>query len=151
MLANPNLPMRLRRSKQEALVLRLLEAGEVDEAVKEIEAAVHLMESRPRLPPNPNLYRLRGLVYLRQAELQNCVIRHNPDCCIFPLRGGGIHVVRGPAMEARASFEKLLALRPGDLKALWLLNIVAMTLGDYPHGVPRQYRLPPKSLSQKQS
>ena len=90
---------------------------------------------------------LRGTAYLRQAEAQNCIVRHNRDCCILPLRGGGVHSVPEPAVQARASFEQYLKLRPNDGRAIWLLNILAMAVGDYPQAVPARYLVPPKAFA----
>ncbi|MCZ6697351.1 MAG: CRTAC1 family protein [Planctomycetota bacterium] len=129
------------------LVMRLLEAGRVEEAVAEAENLLQFVEDSPDLPNMGNLYRLRGLAYLRQAEIQNCVVRHNRECCIFPLSGGGLHTVRAPAEKARADFERLLQSNPDDLKGRWLYNIVMMALGEYPHNVPEKHRLPPEAFA----
>ncbi len=146
MLADPDLPPGMRRNLRASLALFFLQDGRVDEAIAEAEALMEEAVSGRAGPPDPNLYRLLGLAYLRQAEVENCVARHHGDCCIFPLRGRGVHGVREPALKARANFEKVLELLPGDLKAIWLLNIVAMTLGDYPEGVAKPFRLPPESF-----
>ena len=39
-------------------------------------------------------------------------------------------------------FTKYLEKRPEDLGVRWLLNIAAMTLGEYPGAVPARFRLP---------
>jgi hypothetical protein len=40
--------------------------------------------------------------------------------------------------------ERILADKPGDLAARWLLNVAHMTLGSYPSGVPERERIPPE-------
>ena len=82
-----------------------LRAGEIDDAVARIDAASDAV-GKSTAPPKTHAYvlRMRGLVYLRKAEVQNCILRHNRDCCIFPLSGGGVHSAPAPAAEARASF-----------------------------------------------
>ena len=58
--------------------------GEIDRAIETIEAALAAIEaSGGDLPPG--FHRIRGLIYLRKAEVENCIARHNADCCIFPL------------------------------------------------------------------
>ncbi len=120
----------------------LLRLGEVDEAVKEIDDAYAL---RDRLPPGFSLQQVqfdRAFTYLRLAEVENCIKQHNCDCCIFPLRGGGVHVERGPAGESRQMLLDILAVQPNNLTAIWLLNIITMALGEYPESVPPDFRIP---------
>jgi hypothetical protein len=92
------------------------------------------------------MLRLRAIAHLREAEEENCVQRHNRDCCIFPLAGGGLHERRSGAEQAKADLLAVLEREPGDLKSQWLLNVVAMALGEYPQGVPEPFRIPPESL-----
>ncbi len=124
-----------------------LRAGEIDEAVARIDAASDAV-GKSTAPTKTHAYvlRMRGLIYLRKAEVQNCILRHNRDCCIFPLSGGGVHTAPAPAAEARASFAAYLKLHPDDGSVGWLLNIIAMALGDYPDAVPEPYRIPPEAL-----
>ncbi len=88
----------------------------------------------------------RGMAYLRKAEVQNCILKHNRDCCIFPLAGGGVHNVPEPALRARESFTEYLRLRPRDLRAAWLLNVIAMASGDHPLSIPAEYRIAPEAF-----
>ncbi|MCP3980208.1 MAG: tetratricopeptide repeat protein [bacterium] len=129
-----------------ALVRALLEAGEVERAVVEIERAADEADESLADPLLYELQRTRGLTYMRQSEVQNCVLRHNRDCCIFPLEGGGEHAEKEPARNARQSFEAILKRRPDDLAVRWLLNVMGMALGDWPRGIPQNLRLPPKSF-----
>ncbi len=123
----------------------LLRCGFVEEATVEIDRAFATMARYPGVTEaNPDFVRLRGVIYLRQAEVQNCILRHNAQCCIFPLAGGGVHTEREPAAKARESFAYYLSLRPDDSSVRWLLNVVSMALGDYPHGVPPPYAIPPE-------
>ena len=93
-----------------------------------------------------SMYKLRALINLRDAEVQNCVNRHNADCCVFPLQRGGIHKNKEPAKAAKSDLLQLLAKTPFDLEAGWLLNVVGMALGDYPNNLPEQYRFPKASF-----
>jgi hypothetical protein len=88
-----------------------------------------------------------AIARMRQGERANCVSHHNADSCIFPLRGGAVHVDPEGSTEAIALLTEILeSLAPGDLKSIWLLNIAHMTLGTYPDGVPPRWRIEPKAF-----
>ncbi len=117
--------------------------GEIDAAIARIEEALTLARSGGADDETRGeIMFLRGVIYVRQAEVGNCILRHNKDCCILPLAGGGIHGQPGPARSARAAFEEYLAELPRNAKVAWLLNIVAMAIGDWPDAVPERYRIP---------
>ena len=125
----------------------LLRLGENDESAEQLEAAFKLIESMSNLKAaGLQLHYNRVLTNLRQAEVSNCIRRHNRDCCLFPLARGGIHTDTGPAEQARRSLLVLLESKPDDLKARWLLNVVSMAVGDYPDGVPESYRIAPTAF-----
>ena len=125
------------------LVNRHLQEGDTDAALTEVNALFDALDESPEyLQREPRFHLLRALVHLRRAEVENCVKRHNAQCCLFPLAGGGVHAERGPASEARAAYLAYLQQRPGDLRARWLLNLTCMALGEYPDGVPEQFRIP---------
>jgi tetratricopeptide (TPR) repeat protein len=124
-----------------------LKGTDVERAVATVEAAVELAAGRENRELRLRMHRQLALAYLRLAEQENCVRRHNAECCIFPLQGGAIHQERGPAEKSREHYLAVLELDPDDREALWLLNITAMALGEYPDGVPERWRLPAKSLA----
>lgn len=90
-----------------------------------------------------------GLAYMRLGETQNCCLLHNADSCLLPIRGGGVHTQEEGSREAIRYFSEVLhtpdALQT-DAKlyyeAVWLLNVATMTLGEHPHAVPEEYRIP---------
>ncbi len=120
------------------LELQLAERLMLDGALEEsIELHRALLERVPAGSPKAaQITRALGFVYLRQAETLNCVGLHNAECCIFPLQGGGLHARPEPARQARRCFEEFLLTKPDNLRARWLLNVAAMALGEYPHGLP---------------
>ena len=125
----------------------LLAAGEIDRAITQIDAIFSLIRSLPGdRAPDAGLWKLRGLIFLRQAEVRNCIERHNAECCIFPLQGGAVHEDKAPAQEARLCYLEALKINPRDLAARWLLNLASMAIGDYPQGVPELYRLHPRTF-----
>ncbi len=87
-----------------------------------------------------------ALSALRKAESENCVARHFPESCIFPLRDRAVHVSRTGAERAKDHLLELLD-RP-DLdprsrwRSRWLLNVVATALDAWPAAVPEPHRLP---------
>jgi len=121
---------------QVELALAELRHGETDRALATIEAAI---AADPE--PASLLYRIRALVHLRRAEVANCIARHNAECCIFPLRGGGVHAEQSHARSAASDYERYLELEPEDLAARWLLNVAHMALGSYPDAVPATLRV----------
>jgi tetratricopeptide (TPR) repeat protein len=129
------------------LARKYLEGADVARAIATMEAAVELAAGRESRELRLRMHRQLGLAYLRLAEQENCVRRHNAECCILPLRGGAIHQERAPAQKAREHYLAVLELDPDDRESLWLLNIAAMTLGEYPDRVPERWRLPEKAFA----
>jgi hypothetical protein len=136
---------RKRMSMQYGLAAEQLNMGEPEAALTTI-TNFH-RDSRvlkTRLSPNDrrDIRLLEGFAYLRLAELDNCVHHHNPDSCLLPIRASGQHLNRRGAEHAQTIFLELARQRTNDLGARWLLNIAAMTLGNYPAGVPEELRIP---------
>jgi hypothetical protein len=88
-----------------------------------------------------------GLAYLRLGESENCLKHHNPDSCLFPIRGAGVHGVPRGAQKAGNIFFELASTDTNDLGSRWLLNICAMTLGKYPEGVPPELLIPESTFA----
>ncbi len=130
-----------------------LRLGREDEAIRQMTRARKMLaEVEPGLEPGlavMSLFEL-GVAHLRVAETQNCRLRHSPESCILPIRGGGRHVDESGSRRAMEYFQEALRrLDPEDrrdrtlyLKAHWLLNLAAMTVGEYPQGVPAPWRIP---------
>jgi hypothetical protein len=126
-----------------ALVEALLREGKTQEAVVEAEKMYAFLRPRGNFLDKESLpHMIRGLAHLRSAEVENCINRHNDECCVFPLKGGGVHTDKGPAEKAAACFTEWLRVKPDDLAARWLLNVTHMAMGTYPDSVPRQYLIP---------
>ena len=117
-----------------------LRIGDVEESLIQVEKAMQ-MKDLSRFPTGYALMS-RALTHLRRAEVNNCIKRHNCDCCIFPLTGGGVHVDRDPALAAKRDLLACLEIDPSNLQTVWILNLLTMALGEYPHGVPDAYRIP---------
>ena len=129
------------------LSAQLTRVGETEEATEVIDRALRTAEATPALAERiPAIHYYRGIAYLRLSELKNCISNHNGECCLFPLQGDGVHDDRLPAEEARKSFNIYLTMRPDDAIIHWVMNILAMALGDYPLAVPETYRILPESF-----
>ena len=147
-LGNPRLPMAAVAQLQNQLWQHYLRVGDLDNARQSIEHLATMAAMHPHLPTEvqARIHQKRALTFLRQAEVYNCINKHNRDCCIFPLQAGGVHSEKAPAREARRSLLDKLKLQPDDLEAAWLLNLVSMAIGDYPQAVPETYRIPPTAF-----
>ena len=86
----------------------------------------------------------RAMCYLRIGEQENCLLNHNTDSCLMPIRDGGVHKLQRGSRAAIQVLTEHLHRFPDDLRARWLLNIASMTVGDYPDKLPPQWLIPPK-------
>jgi len=130
-----------------ALGRELLNAGRTDEAIArfgQLETAMARMGMPQTSQEWIDLKVRLAIAHLRKAEEDNCVEHHNPDSCIFPVRGGGVHADRQGSRDAAAVLTGLLEKNPEHLQARWLLNIASMTLGEYPGGVPQRFLIDPR-------
>ena len=88
-----------------------------------------------------------ALCWLRIGEMANCMANHNPESCLAPIQGGGIHRLQDGSRNAIRILTDLLRQEPANLTARWLLNIASMTVGDYPGKVPAQWLVPPSAFA----
>jgi hypothetical protein len=89
-----------------------------------------------------NLGALRGIAAMRRGEVENCVACLGPTSCIFPIDREARHQQQSGSRAAMGYFIDYLRRRPEDVGVRWLLGITAMTLGEYPEGIPAELRLP---------
>jgi hypothetical protein len=96
----------------------------------------------------------RAIAYLRFGETQNCCARNNADSCLLPIRGEGIHTKPEGSKRAIELFTELLNQSDRQsiihFRALWLLNIAYMTIGQYPDSVPQEYLIPPQAFESEE-
>jgi len=107
----------------------------------------------PPTVPDELIFRL-GMAYMRLGETQNCCLRNQPESCILPIRGGGIHTQKEGSQRAIDYFTEVLNSAPEGstmhLRARWLLNIAHMTLGTHPEDVPKAHLIPPKAFESEE-
>ena len=131
--------------------------GNEAEAIRQFTQVLQLLtQSNLKIPPkrvNGTHFRL-GVAYMRLGETQNCCLRHTPESCILPLRGGAIHTQQEGARKAIDHFTAVLQNSTSDdqlhLASLWLLNIAYMTIGSYPDEIPKPYLIPPKAFESEE-
>ncbi len=87
-----------------------------------------------------------AVAFMRMGETNNCLIHADPESCILPIRGGGLHEDTSYSREAIRHLTAVLAKRPGHIEARWLLNLAHMTVGSYPDEVPERFLVPPESF-----
>ena len=145
--------MARRRLAEEAL-----RAGESKQAAEDFAALLDDLEALGtgaqgfRRPTQEAL----AIAYLRQAEQENCLHHGGDDTsgrayCLFPIEDGGRHTRTEGAVSARAVLGQLLQEEPDHLLHRWLDTVAAMTLGQYPDGVPESWRIPPEHFESEDS
>ena len=148
-LLNENPSLRDEIRTREALAENLLKAGDSAGAVEQLEKIRDLCKqfNVTLAPAFDKLVRDNlAISYLRLGEQENCQNYHGQDSCLFPIKGGGVHVLKRGAEGAFRELAAALEKDPNDLKSRWLLNIAAMTLGRYPEEVPEKWRLAPNTF-----
>ncbi len=93
-----------------------------------------------------NVLAALGILNLRRGEIDNCVMHHNREMCLFPLSRAARHQQGDGARQAVVYFTKQLELEPDNLEVRWLLNVAAMTAGSYPEAVPERFRIGPEAF-----
>ena len=127
----------------------LLQAGDSAAAVNQLEdlrarALAEKIVFRPTF--NTQITELHALACLRMGEQQNCMLSHNAQSCIYPIRGGGLHVDKEGAECAVKQWTQLLQDGKGSLIDKWLLNITWETLGGAPKDAPKDWIIPESIL-----
>jgi hypothetical protein len=124
------------------LAQELLYAGMARDA---IDVLFELKAARPELdhvtPRTASFHDLLAVAYLRLGEEENCVAHPSPRACILPITGDGVHLRTNGSRGASSIYESLLRVNPADFQSQWLYNLAAMTLGEWPDGVPERSRI----------
>src|SRR5262245_44124302 len=142
LLADPSMPNGKRIPTQIDLASEYLEAGEVPRAIELLEKTVELAKKCDNARQEKKAMRDLARAWLREAENENCIERHNADCCIFPPREGAIHSVRAPAERARNLYQAVLAEQPENRPVRWLVTVTTLVLGESMDELPVDQRIP---------
>src|SRR6185503_9306139 len=141
-LADPALPNGKRLPLQLDLASEYVEVGEVTRAIELLEQSLELAQKSNNQRQQRKVVNQLAQAWLREAENQNCIARHNADCCILPARAGAKHTVRRPAEQARNLYQAVLADSPENLGARWLVNLTTLLLGESLDELPEDQRIP---------
>ena len=126
----------------------LLNDGQSAAALRALEDYDRLLNDpgvTPTLELATKFFETKAVAFLRLGEQENCLLNHNADSCLLPIRGGGVHVRPDGSRGALRVLNEWLEIAPNP-NAIWLLNIAHMTLGEYPDKVPPRWLIPPKSF-----
>ncbi|MDQ3254307.1 MAG: hypothetical protein M3R15_10445, partial [Acidobacteriota bacterium] len=140
-----NLDLRTELKARLALAGSLLKAGESAAAVSEIESLRRMAEEKGvTLAPFfvKEMRQLLAIAYLRMGEQENCLLHHNRESCIYPIRLSGQHQLKRGSIGAIRELTVLLNEDARDHSARWLLNLAHMTLGEHPQKVPPPWLIP---------
>ena len=70
------------------------------------------------------------LGWLRIAEQTNCVECDDSESCLYPISAAGVHQDKKAAKEAVKLLDELLAIRPSNLRARWLRELLGKLAGE---------------------
>jgi len=120
--------------------------GEMAQAIAQFEAARRMAETE--LPAAvPDLLQSLGIAHLHKAEMDNGLFHAPGDRCLLSVSGGAPLQRRADFDAAMGYFTGLLASRPDDIEARWLINVGHMATGGYPALVPPQHAIPPADFA----
>lgn len=131
-----------------------LKAGNTKTAIETFDQVLELV--KPMQIPGKEMTvlemkKLLALAHLRLGEQENCILNHTSASCIIPIAKPGQHTKREGSERALELYKEILTQSPDDLTSKYLLNVAAMTLGEFPQGVPAAMRLPDDLLVSKDS
>jgi hypothetical protein len=125
----------------------LLNSGQSARAVEQFTALNEFITAHRLVlePDKAAILRINLIMaHLRLGEQENCLSNHTTDSCLMPIQPGGVHKYPRGSQEAIRLLLEQLAKDPRDLRAVWLLNLAYMTLGQHPAGVPPKFLIPAK-------
>lgn len=132
------------------LALQQIDAGRPDLALNTMALIRQVAQDRGLRLGESTVSQLRmrrALAFLRLGEQENCLARHNAESCIFPLSNAAVHTLPRGARGAVGLYREQLGVTPDDLGARWMLNLAAMTLGEYPGQVPPEFLIPTRCFA----
>src|SRR5258706_6065514 len=77
-----------------SLACELLDSGQNTEALQEFEAVEQALKASKPQELQRNWSKLKhkeALCWLRIGEMTNCLADHNPESCLAPIQGRGVH------------------------------------------------------------
>lgn len=113
------------------------------QAISFLDSAIQDFQRKSFRPIVPLKYQeLLAVAWLRDGETENCIRFHSKESCIVPIKSDGLHKLKKGSRNAARIYSKLLDLDSLNYKAMFLMNIAHLTLGNYPDSVPKQFLIP---------
>jgi len=98
-------------------------------------------------PPEIESRRFLALCLYRLGVQENCMAHPNPERCLLPVGGAGVHAAPRGTRAAVRELTALLHANPDDLIARWMLTVAAMALGEYPREATAGLVVPPEAFA----
>lgn len=129
-----------------------LKAGQSQDAIRIFDEVLQLANTM-QIPGKEQtmleVKKLKALSALRLGEQENCILNHTTASCILPIAAEGQHTKTQGSEMAMDLYQEILKASPDDLTSKYLLSVAAMTLGQYPSGVPKAMRMPDNYYTSK--
>lgn len=124
-------------------VRELLFAGDTETAIRELEALLQGDSVRDfqTTPTTKSTLTLLAAAYLQIGIQEHCVDERSVGSCIIPIRKDAVYANQKGPRSAIILYEKILSQLQTDYQSRWLLNVAYMMMGEYPDGVPEQWRI----------
>ena len=116
--------------------------GQLEKTVEHLSAAQEVARSAAEPRVILDLEEKLGIAFLHLAAFENRVPTSHPESCLFPIKPSARYRAQDASRSAIRHFLTYLESNPEELEVRWLLNLAAMTVGEYPQGVPSEYRIP---------
>ena len=101
---------------QAVIANEMLNAGYTQQAIDQYNDILHTIDSLNMKPPETFMTAIYDLLLLPISAMekkQNCLDGHNPESCIMPIRGAGIHRKKASAEKAINIYKSLLRRQIG--------------------------------------
>ena len=141
-LEHPTFPtLSWRVSIMRELARDYLRFGEAGEAIRLLEEALDdELREKPEVSHEAELLEELAVASMKMGELDNCVSPDGRLICALPLDDSVVHKDKRGSNAAVEYLTRLLELEPENIKAMWLLNVAHMTLGDISGGSAESIR-----------
>ncbi len=80
-----------------------------------------------------------AIAHFRLGETSNCRNHHNKSSCIMPLNKEAQHIDKAGSRMALMLYAQILKTNANNPLAKWMANLSAMTLGNYPDKVMKEW------------
>ncbi len=130
--------------------IELIRTGDTKESIETLKDVLATITKLYSAGNEGSIYTIKkwiAIAHMRLAEQENCIANHNNESCIIPISLKAQHQLKDGAQESIRILNELLAQNPADFECQYLLNIGHMVLGQYPSGIPEQFRLPEEYFS----